>query len=354
MQMSDISKELVEAVRTAATEGTRLAIVGGGSKSFIGRESCGEPLQVAGHAGITDYQPSELVITARAGTSIATISQTLEENGQVLPFEAPLYQGKATLAGTLACNIAGPARPWKGSVRDATLGVRLINGRGEHLTFGGQVLKNVAGYDVSRLQAGAMGTLGLMTEISLRVLPKPAATATLVSAMAAHDAILKMNELMGQACPLSGAAWIDYKLYLRLEGTERAIDAAMKKIAADSTMKSHSIWQDIREQSLEFFAGELPTWRFSVDSNARHRMANQDWLIDWGGAQRWIRGNYDKSELETMAHDMGGHVSLFRHGDRKNDVFHTMAPPMQKLQLNLKNAFDPNGILNPGRMYSWM
>ena len=352
--MSDISKKLVEAVRAAATKGTKLAITGGGSKIFIGREISAEPLPVAGHSGILDYQPSELVLTARAGTSLATITQTLQANDQIIPFEAPVYKSKATLGGTLACNISGPARPWRGSARDATLGLRLINGKGEHLKFGGQVLKNVAGYDVSRLQSGAMGTLGVITEISFRVMPKPAASVTLTSEMAAPDAILHINQLMQRPWPLSGAAWVADKLYLRFEGAERAIEGAIRQLGADSETEFHPIWESIREQSLDFFSADLPTWRFSVDAKASHSMATQPWLIDWGGAQRWLRGSFDKSKLETLAHEMGGHVSLYQHGNRTGEVFHTLAPSMQKLQRNLKNAFDPKGILNPGRMYSWM
>ena len=352
--MGDISNQLVKAVSAAAKSRTKLSIQGANSKHFLGRESGGEPLSIVEHSGIIDYQPIELVLTARAGTRLLAINNALQEHKQMLPFEGPACGGNATLGGTLACDISGPSRPWRGSVRDSTLGLRLINGRGEHLKFGGQVLKNVAGYDVSRLQAGAMGTLGVITEITFRVLPKPVASVTLITAMGASDAIIRMNRLMGRPLPLSGAAWVDDTLYLRLEGTESAIAAGIQRIKADKQSESHPIWERIRDQSLEFFLGDIATWRFSVDSTSQQRLVNQPWLIDWGGAQRWLRGSYDKGELEMMAHEMHGHVSLFRHGDRKSDVFNTLTPAMEKLQRNLKNAFDPNGILNHGRMYSWM
>lgn len=352
--MGDIGDELVEAVRVAAENRTRLSIKGGGSKFFIGREIIGESLDITRHSGILEYEPTELVLTARAGTSIKDVTKLLADNDQICPFEPFNNGGDATLGGTLACNISGPARPWRGSIRDAMLGARLINGHGEHLKFGGQVLKNVAGYDVTRLQAGAMGTLGVITEMTFRVLPKPAAIVTLVNEMEASDAILRMTQLMGRPWPLSGVTWVANKLYIRLQGAERAVEGAIRELGADTAVESHPVWEGIREQSLQFFAGDLPTWRFSVDATSTHRMADQSWLVDWGGALRWLRGHYGKNELETLAHEMGGHVSLFRHGNRTGEIFHTLTPAMQILQKNLKNAFDPLGILNPGRMYSWL
>ncbi len=183
--MNDISKVLVTSVRAAYEATSPLNIVGGGSKVSLGREASGEPLMVADHKGIVSYNPTELVLTARCGTTIEEINQALAENGQVCQFESPAFDGRATLGGTLACNLSGSARPWQGSIRDAVLGVRLINGKGEHLKFGGQVMKNVAGYDVSRLQAGAFGTLGVITEISMKVIARHTAIATLVMAVAA-------------------------------------------------------------------------------------------------------------------------------------------------------------------------
>lgn len=349
--MGDIAAELEATVRAAAASGTKLSIVAGGSKSFLGRDVAGECLDVSGHSGILDYQPAELVLTARAGTTLTEIAQCLEDCGQMLPFEPPVFDGKATIGGTLACDAAGPARPWRGSVRDATLGVTLINGRGERLRFGGQVLKNVAGYDVSRLQAGAMGTLGVMTEVTVRLLPIPAATATLVREMDAAAAIRRMNEMTRTPLPISAAAWLDGKLYMRLEGAERAVAGARGKLEADFDSGDESIWRHIREQSLEFFKGSTPLWRFSVASNSGHRNADEPWLLDWGGAQRWLRGEFDAQYLESLACDLGGQVSLYRHGDRSGEVFHPQVPAMRNVQMRLKKSFDPHGIFNVGRMY---
>ncbi|MEH6473344.1 MAG: glycolate oxidase subunit GlcE, partial [Halopseudomonas sp.] len=216
--MADISTRLQDQVKTARLEGSELNIVGGGSKVFMGRIGRGSQLDISGHSGIVSYQPVELVLTARAGTLISDIQATLAEQGQTLACQPPTFDGNATLGGTLACNQSGPARPWCGSIRDHVLGVRLINGKGEHLKFGGQVMKNVAGYDVSRLQAGAMGTLGVLTEISLKVLPKPAYSLTLVEAMPLEQAIERMNARASEPKPLSAACWLDGRLYLRLSG----------------------------------------------------------------------------------------------------------------------------------------
>ncbi len=349
--MGDIADELEATVRAAAASGKKLSIVAGGSKSFVGRNVSGERLDVSGHCGILDYQPAELVLTVRAGTKLTEIAQCLEERQQMLPFEPPDFDGKATIGGTLACDMSGPARPWRGSVRDVTLGVTLINGRGQRLRFGGQVLKNVAGYDVSRLQAGAMGTLGVMTEITLRLLPTPAATATVFCEMDSRAAIKRMNELARLPLPISGAAWLGGSLYLRLEGAERAVTGALGKVGPEFQPGDESIWMRIREQSLTFFEGNASLWRFSVASNAGHRIEDQSWLFDWGGAQRWLRGEFEMKYLESLANDLGGQVSLYRHGDRAGEVFHTQAPAMRNLQLRLKNSFDPHGILNAGRMY---
>lgn len=352
--MGDISKELVEQVVTAHKERKSLNIVGGGSKSFIGRAAEGEALRVAGHSGIVTYHPTELVITARCGTPMAEIRQALAEHGQYCPFESPLFDGQATLGGTLASNLSGPGRPWLGSIRDAVLGTRLINGKGEYLKFGGQVMKNVAGYDVSRLQAGALGTLGVITEISMKVLPEPAASTTIVLEASAVDAIDLMNQISGQPTPVTGSTWVDGRLYLRFEGAARAVNSAVNKLNGEVIEQAAAFWSSLTEQTLDFFQGDAPLWRFSVKSNAPHFHAGQPWLFDWGGAQRWLRGDFEMAELERLAQAADGQVSLFRHGERSGDVYHTPSTVQQQIQKKLKTAFDPERILNPGRLYSWL
>ena len=352
--MTDISDKLIERVRQANSDDTKLQIIGGGSKAFMGRTPTGEPVNLSEHRGITSYEPVELVLTARAGTPLIDIEQALAEHNQCLAFEPPLFNNQATLGGTLACHLSGPARPWSGSIRDHVLGVRLINGRAEALRFGGQVMKNVAGYDVSRMQAGAMGTLGIITEVSLKVMPRPAATATIKQEMPAAQAIETMNRLSAQSKPLTGACWFDNYLYLRVAGARSAVDSTVSQWQGDVLEDDNDIWLELREQQLDYFLSSEPLWRFSVNSNAAHVLPNENWLIDWGGAQRWLRGHFSTKELESIAERMGGQVSCYRNGDRMQEVFHTQPTALRQLHKRLKLAFDANEIFNPGRLYSWM
>lgn len=352
--MKDISAQLIEQVKQAASDGTALQIIGGGSKGFMGRTPTGAPISLAEHSGIISYEPVELVLTARAGTPLSQIKDTLSEHQQMMAFEPPLFDDKATLGGTLACHLSGPARPWSGSIRDHVLGIRLINGKGEHLRFGGQVMKNVAGYDVSRMQAGAMGTLGIISEVSLKIMPKPAASLTIVQDMSAAQAIETMNRLSGQPTPLTGACWLNDKLYLRLAGAKSAVEASSREVQGSVLDDGNRFWDQLREQRLDFFAGDAPLWRFSVKSSAEHVLSSENWLIDWGGAQRWLRGDFDKNELEAIAENMGGQVSLYCGGNRDGDVFHTQPEALKLIHQRLKHAFDPKAIFNAGRLYHWM
>ena len=352
--MSDQTRTLVEQIQEARARNRRLRIVGGGSKEFMGRSTEGEAIELGAHRGIVNYQPVELVLTARGGTSLEEIDATLAEQGQMLAFEPPRFGAGATLGGTLACNQSGPARPWAGSVRDAVLGIRLINGRGEVLRFGGEVMKNVAGYDVSRMQAGAMGTLGIISEISLKVMPRPAASLTLVRAMDAADAVEQMNRLAGQAKPLAGACWLDNRLYLRLAGSESGVQSTAEQWQGEVLEGDAEFWSALREQQLDFFAGDQPLWRFSVRSTAAPMLPDQPWLLDWAGAQRWLRGDFEWARLTELAAAAGGQVSLFRGGDRRGEVMHPLPRPLRDLHQRLKAALDPDGIFNPGRLYSWM
>ncbi len=352
--MPDISNMLVEQVESALQNQTPLNICGGGSKSFLGREPKGVELHTREHTGIVNYQPEELVLTARSGTRLNEIEATLAEHRQMLAFEPPHFSEDATIGGTLACNLSGPSRPWQGSVRDHVLGVRLINGRAEHLRFGGQVMKNVAGYDVSRLQAGAFGTLGVLTEVSLKVLPMPAATQTLVYEIPADAAIKQMNQHAGSSVPLTAACWFDGKMYLRLSGTVSAVNAATGKLGGERLSQPESFWQQLREQQLSFFNNDTPLWRFSVNSTASHTFPEALWIIDWSGTQRWLQGDYEMDALVELALKQGGHVSRFRSNDCASDVFQQPSSAAKKLQQNLKQAFDPQGMFNPGRLYSWL
>lgn len=352
--MADVSTTLLEQVQHAIASKSPMNICGGSSKTFMGRTPTGEALHIGEHSGIVSYHPVELVLTARAGTPLVELEQALAANHQCLSFEPPLYGGAATIGGTLSTHLSGPGRPWSGSVRDMVLGTRLINGKGEHLRFGGQVMKNVAGYDVSRTLAGAMGTLGVITEVTLKVMPKPDCTATLAFEMGADEAITKMNQLAAQPRPLSGAFWLDGRMFLRLSGAQGAVSATMKQWGGETLDDTDDLWRNLREQQLAFFNSESPLWRFSCKPTAAHQLNDAQWLVDWGGAQRWLKAELDRETADAIATQCSGQASLFQGGDRSGEVFATQNAALQTVHKNLKNAFDPHGLFNPGRLYSWM
>ena len=346
--------QLQEQVRAAISASSPLCIVGGDSKRHLGREPVGETLDVAGYSGVVEYQPTELVITVRAGTSISELQNILAERDQWLACDPPEFGGKATVGGSLACNQSGPARPWQGSIRDHVLGIRLINGKGEHLQFGGQVMKNVAGYDVSRLQAGAMGTFGLITEVSLKVMPRPEASITVRRRADIDDAIGIMNEIGTSPTPLTGACWHDGSLYLRLSGPSAVIEVAAAELSGETHSEDLSFWTLLREQQLPFFDTSSDWWRFSVRPNSAHAKPEGDWLINWNGAERWLKGQYDREELERIASRCGGEVTWSGGGDRHAERLPSVSKSKRALLISLKQAFDPAGVFNPGRLYSWL
>ncbi len=354
--MSDLTSELIAQVRDAVEAKETLAISAGCSKTFIGRQiETDRTIDVSGHTGIVSYQPVELVMTARAGTTLAEIESALAENNQMLACEPPRFGGKATLGGTLATNVSGPGRPWYGSIRDHVLGVTLINGESKQLRFGGQVMKNVAGYDLSRLQAGAMGGLGLMTEISLKVLPKPATTRTLKFTMDQAEAIQRMNSMSGQPKPITAAYWSSGELYVRLAGAASAVDATAKswggeELASDVAL---ALWSDLQDQQLAIFNADK-VWRFSMKSSADVLPIEGDSLINWGGAERWYVGDHSFDRMVALAESTGGQVSLYRGGDRTDEVLHPVNPSIQSLQQRIKASVDPQGVFNPGRAFGWL
>ena len=349
----DSAEQLRERVAAAYAAGTPLCIVGGNSKSFLGREPCGDILDVAGHRGIVSYQPSELVITARAGTPLRDVEMALADHRQMLPFEPPHFGENATLGGTVACGLSGPRRPYAGAARDFVLGMTIINGRGEVLRFGGQVMKNVAGFDVSRLMAGAMGTLGVLLQISLKVLPRPACETTLVQERSASEAVFGMNHWAGRPLPLSATCYDGDRLYVRLAGAESAVEFARRRIGGDVLQEANVFWENIREQRHGFFAGESLLWRLSVAPATPPLSLPGKWLLEWGGAQRWLKGEADVALVRRAVAEMGGHASLFRGAGRDSDRFHPLPQTLLDMHHRLKQAFDPKGILNPGRMYAW-
>lgn len=348
---NDLGSRLQQQVHEAIKTRTGLCIIGGDSKSFYGREPRGKPVHVAGHCGIVKYEPTELVLTARAGTTLHEIEQTLGEYGQLLPFEPPHFKPTATLGGSIATGMAGPARPYRGSARDFILGVKCLTGRGEILKFGGEVMKNVAGFDASRLMSGALGTLGILLEVTLKVLPRPNRQLTLVYECQADEAVTRMNQWAGRPLPISASSHDVDRLYLRLSGTEAGIGDAHRQVGGDICQEGDRYWEDLREHRHAFFDADQPLWRISVPAATPPLNIAGQWLIDWGGAQRWLKTNMPADDVRNVVTGVGGHATLFRGGDRKGNIFQSLPASLLALHKNLKAAFDPHGILNPGRLY---
>ena len=341
--------ELRERVLRAAANKMPLCIRGGGGKDFYGRHCEGELLDVSGHRGIVSYEPSELVITARAGTPLAEIEALLARNGQLLPFEPPHFGPNATLGGMVAAGLSGPRRPWGGSARDAVLGVKLLNGRGEVLRFGGQVMKNVAGYDLSRLMAGALGALGVLLEVSLKVLPRPAEERTRVFELGAEAAAARQIAWGRLPLSLSGTLYHAGRLHVRLCGSGQGVQAALDRLGGDEIAESP--WLAAREQTLPFFQGEGTLWRISLPAAAPALNLPGEILTEWGGALRWLRTDLPAETLRRRVSAMGGHATLVRGHDGRGEVFQPLAPAMLALHQRLKLALDPHAIFNPGRLY---
>jgi len=339
-------------VADAAEKKIPLRIRGGGTKDFYGASAKGDACDMAPYAGIVTYEPKELVLTVRAGTPLSQIEQALAAERQMLPFEPPHFGAGATIGGIVATGLSGPRRPYAGAVRDFVLGTRIVNGKGEDLSFGGRVIKNVAGYDVSRLMAGALGTLGVITEISFKVLPRAPVEATLAFEMPEADAITHMNQWAGQPLPLSATAWEHGRLRVRLSGAETAVAAAKKKLGGEE-LDGTSYWHDLREHRLPFFAPGQALWRVSVPQTTQPLSLAAATLVEWGGGLRWVCGEVDALAVRSSAERTGGHATLFRGGDKSVGVFHPLKPAVAKIHRRLKSAFDPAGILNPGRMYDF-
>jgi glycolate oxidase FAD binding subunit len=357
--MSEAAVALLgERIRAAAASGTPLAIRGGGTKAFYGEAPVGEPLDVGACTGIVDYDPTELVITVRAGTRLAEVEQALRDSGQMLACESPHFGAAATIGGCVAAGLSGPRRPYGAAIRDLVLGVRILDGSGAALAFGGRVMKNVAGFDVARLMTGALGTLGVLTEVSLRCVPLPRVETTCRIACSPAEALQRMNEWGGQPLPLSATCHHAGTLFVRLSGAAPAVAAAARKIGGSVDDEGGALWAAVREQTHPFFAAATgpagaPLWRLSVTSTAPPAAFGGEQMIEWGGALRWLiaDGSADPSRIRAWAQQNGGHATLFRAADKSAGVFHPLADALAGLHRRLKATFDPAGILNRGRLY---
>lgn len=356
-----VLKQLVDQVLEARDKKAELCIRGGNSKAFYGGVPRGNPLDMRPLTGISSYEPTELVVSARSGTPLAELEATLLEKGQCLPFEPPRFAPGGTVGGMVAAGLSGPPRASVGAVRDYVLGTTLLNGKGEVLSFGGQVIKNVAGYDVSRLMAGSLGVLGVICEVSLKVMPVPVASATLAFELDEAGALEQLNAWAGQPLPLNASTWHQGRLHVRLAGAAAAVSAACKTLGGEQIDPENAAawWSGVRDQRHDFFSvngGDAPNgeclWRLSVPSTADVLSLPGDQLIEWGGAQRWWRSSATSEQMRAAAKGAGGHATLFRGADASGaGVFSPLAEPLMRIHLGLKQAFDPQRVFNPGRMY---
>jgi glycolate oxidase FAD binding subunit len=358
--MADLALDaLVDRVRAARADKTPLNITGGGTKDFYGEAARGLPLDVRPLAGISSYEPSELVVTVRAGTPLAELEAALAGQGQCLPFEPPRFAPGGTVGGMVAAGLAGPARAAVGGVRDYVLGATLLNGRAELLSFGGQVMKNVAGYDVSRLLAGSMGLLGVICEVSLKVLPVAVATTTLRFELDEAAALLQLNRWGGQPLPVNASAWWEGTLVLRLSGAAAAVQSATRQLGGEvvDPALAAGFWTGLRDQTDEFFVGAARAvaagatlWRLSVPQTAPPLALTGAQMSEWGGAQRWVVTTAAAATLREAAAAVGGHATSFR-GAKTDGALAPLSAPLARIHREMKTAFDPDRVFNPGRLY---
>jgi glycolate oxidase FAD binding subunit len=349
--VTDLTDRLAEQLRSASAARTPVRIVGGDTKRFYGRAVTGTDLPVGGHAGILQYDPAELVIKARGGTPLAEIEATLAAKGQHLPFEPPAFGAAATIGGTVAAGLAGPARPASGPLRDYVLGTRVLTGDGRVLRFGGEVMKNVAGYDLSRLMAGSLGILGVLLDVSLKVLPRAPASRTLSLAIEQADALQRMARLARTGLPVSASAWLNGHWSVRFDGSPQALDAATAQVGGEAIYLDAGFWRGLREQTAPFFANASQLWRVTVPAHCPPLPVDAPACIEWNGVQRWY-ADVDAEPLIAAATKAGGHVTHFRGAPATKEVFAPLPSALLRLHRSLKAVFDPAGVLNPGRLYA--
>jgi glycolate oxidase FAD binding subunit len=347
---------LAQEIRAAVAARRSLRIRAGGSKDFYGNPASGAVLDPRAVHGIVSYEPTELALAARCGTTLAEIESLLATHGQMLAFEPPHFGSAATIGGCIASGLAGPRRASAGyaygGVRDFVLGAKLLDGRGELLSFGGMVMKNVSGYDAARLLAGSLGIFGVIVEVSLKVVPRLRAEATLQFARTEADALRQLNAWGGEPLPISASAWHEGMLSVRLSGSSAGIEAAAARLGGQRLDPDAGtrLWHGLREHEDAFFDGDLPLWRLSVPSSAPPLELAPRQLIEWGGALRWIRADLPIAQVRARAQQLGGHATLFRGGDRSQGVFTPVSAALAAVQRRLRAQFEPHGIFDAARL----
>src|ERR1700676_2113830 len=343
--------ELRHRVMDADGAHTPLRLRGAGTKDFYGERCEGPLLDMRRSSGVIDYEPSELVITARCGTSLSEVESLLAQHQQFLAFEPPAFGGDPTIGGVIAAGLSGPRRFQAGAARDFVLGAVLLCARGELLHFGGKVIKNLAGFDLSRLLCGSLGILGAITEVSLKVLPLPRLEQTLGFQMQAHDALLTFNRWAGQPLPISATAWCDGHAWVRLSGAPSALRAARQRLGGEmlEAAAAGPLWCSLRDQTHAFFSQASTLWRLSLPSTAAPIAATGTQLIEWGGALRWCASDLPAADMRALAVAAGGSALHWR-GGTAGARFHSLSPAVLQIHRRLKSRFDPHGIFNPGRL----
>jgi glycolate oxidase FAD binding subunit len=345
----NIEEELATQVAAVSATGGEIEILGGGSKRFYGESMEALPVDVSAHSGIIDYDPAELVITLRAGCKLSEVEVLLAQNRQMFGFEAPHFGADATIGGMVASGLSGPRRAFAGSIRDFVLGAKILDGRGQIMQFGGRVIKNVAGFDVARLMVGSHGTLGIILEVSIRVIPMYETESTLAFEHDSTDKHIRwVNELGAEPYPITASSWVAGRSQLRLSGSEQGVRHAVGQLGSEP---GDACWEQLKEQSLEFFDPGQPLTRISLPPASADLQGDRAQFIEWGGAQRWISGEVDIAALRLKAEAVGGSVCAFQRHGAGVPVFHPLPAAMLKLQRSIKSTFDPAGIFNPGRIY---
>ncbi len=354
MQLSTNSpkQEIIAQVCEAGDKKQPLQIIGGNSKAFYGENIEAKALPVGHHSGIVKCDPQESFLTAKGGTPLCEIERVLSEKQQMIPFEPPGFGATATLGGCLATGLSGPARATFGAVRDATLGVQIINGRGEVLRFGGNVMKNVAGYDFSRLMCGACGTLGIILEATIRLRPKLEKECTICLDLNATQAIDKISTWTNAGFPITASFHCDEQLFLRLSGHRDSVAVARRKIGGNEISDGPRFWSEIREHRHPFFKQAKTLWRLSLAPHSPTLGLSGRGAFEWGGALRWLATDIPAQQVRMVVEKHGGHACLFRSTKQSAvPVFHPIAPGLLNLHKRIKHAFDPLSILNPGKLY---
>lgn len=345
--MNDFIEDTRQRILSAARQGKALRPRGGGSKDFHACALAGDMLDLTPWRGVVNYDPTELVISVRAGTPLAEVEAVLAERNQFLACEPPRLAPGTTLGGCVAAGWSGPRRPYAGSVRDFVLGARVLNGRGEDLRFGGEVMKNVAGFDLSRLLAGSFGTLGVILEVSLKVLPRPARELTLRFEMTQARAIEAMNQWAGQPHPLSATAWSDGVLHVRLSGVAPAVDSARVRLGGEPLHDAEAFWGGLRDQTAPPMRGDL--WRLSIKPTTPPLDLPGTTLLEWNGAQRWLATDADPGSVHAAARQSGGQALRYRGGSG-GPLFEADAATL-RIHQRLKRALDPDNVFSPGRLH---